>query len=716
MAPTGMGIRPGRPYPLGATWDGEGVNFALFSRHAEAVELCLFDGPYALSERVRIHLPDRTDFVWHVYVPGIQPGQLYGYRVHGPYEPGSGLRFNPNKILLDPYARAIGRAPRWGDSLFGYDRSKQGDDVISPLDSAPDAPLGAVVDDAFDWQGDSAPRVPWRRTLIYEAHVKGMTQLHPDVPEDLRGTYAGLACEPVIDHLKSLGVTALELMPIHQHALDVSLAERGLTNYWGYNTLGYFAPDVRFSSGASPMDAIHEFKRMVRALHQAGIEVILDVVYNHTCEGDRFGPTLSLRGIDNSSYYRLLPNDPQRYEDFTGCGNTLNMQTPRVLQLIMDSLRYWVTEMHVDGFRFDLASALARELHAVDRLSAFFDIIQQDPVLSRVKLIAEPWDLGDGGYQVGNFPNGWAEWNGKYRDAVRHFWRGDAQRAAELATRLSGSSDLYEDDGRRPHASVNFITCHDGFTLRDLVSYEKKHNQANLDENRDGSNHNVSQNFGVEGDSDDADVNAMRARQMRSFIATLFLSQGVPMISHGDEFGVTHQGNNNVYCHDSELTWLDWELDASQRSFLEFVRSVTRIWASQPTLHRRKFFHGRPIRGGGVKDISWFRPDGHEMTDDDWHSERCTCIGMRLAGDLIEEMDDDGGVVRGDTLFALFNARREAIDCSIDGAARGDRWERLFDTAAPDGGRRMYEGGATYPMAPRSVALFRLEDRAEPES
>lgn len=713
MAPTGMGIRPGGPYPLGATWDGEGVNFALFSRHAEAVELCLFDGPEARSERVRIHLPDRTDFVWHVYVPGIQPGQLYGYRVHGPYEPSRGLRFNPNKVLLDPYARAIGRAPRWSDSLFGYDRANRDDDEISLLDNAADAPLGAIVNDAFDWEGDAPPRIPWHRTLIYEAHVKGMTQLHPGVSKELRGTYAGLASTPVIEHLKSLGVTAIELMPIHQHALDASLAERGLTNFWGYNTLGYFAPDVRFSSGASPMDAIHEFKRMVRALHQAGIEVILDVVYNHTCEGDRFGPTLSLRGIDNSSYYRLLPDDPQRYEDFTGCGNTLNMQTPRVLQLIMDSLRYWVTEMHVDGFRFDLASALARELHAVDRLSAFFDIIQQDPVLSRVKLIAEPWDLGDGGYQVGNFPNGWAEWNGKYRDAVRHFWRGDAQRAAELATRLSGSSDLYEDDGRRPHASVNFITCHDGFTLHDLVSYEKKHNKANLDENRDGSNHNVSQNFGVEGDTDDADINAMRARQMRSFIATLFLSQGVPMLSHGDEFSVSHQGNNNVYCHDSELTWLNWELDASQRSFLEFVREVIGIWAAQPTLHRRKFFHGRPIRGGGVKDISWFRPDGHEMTDEDWHSEHCTCIGMRLAGDLMEEMDDDGGVVRGDTLFALFNAQLESIECAIDGGARGDRWMRLFDTALPQEERKLFAGGETYRMAPRSVALFRLEESAE---
>ncbi len=704
-----MAIRPGRPYPLGATWDGGGVNFALFSKHATAVELCLFDAPKAKSERIRILLPDRTDFVWHGYVPDLRPGQLYGYRVHGPYEPEAGHRFNSNKVVLDPYAKAIGRTATWSPALLGYDPEDPRKDLaMGPADSAAIAPLGAVIDTGFDWDGDARPDTPWSRTLIYEAHVKGMTQLHPDVPPELRGTYAGLATEASINHLKSLGVTALELMPIHQHAIDRSLAERGLTNYWGYNTLAYFAPDVRFASTTLPMGPVREFKSMVRALHRAGIEVILDVVYNHTCEGDRLGPTLSLRGVDNASYYRLLPGDRSRYEDFTGCGNTLNMQTPRVLQLIMDSLRYWVTEMHVDGFRFDLASALARELHAVDRLSAFFDIIQQDPVLSRVKLIAEPWDLGEGGYQVGNFPNGWAEWNGKYRDAVRHFWRGDSESAAGLATRLSGSSDLYEDDGRRPHASVNFITCHDGFTLRDLVSHERKHNAANRDLNRDGSDQNISQNFGVEGVTDDLTIRDMRWRQMRSFLATLFLSQGVPMLSHGDEFGRSQLGNNNSYCQDNELTWLDWDIDDDQRAFLDFVKHATQVWTSQATLHRRKFFHGRPIRGGSVKDVAWFRPDGEEMTDEDWRHERCTCLGMRLEGNLIEELDDDGQPVHGETLFAIFNAHIETQDVAVDGVTAGESWELLYDTARPEARGKTFGGGATYAMQARAVAVFRL--------
>lgn len=705
-----MNIRPGRLAPLGATWDGGGVNFAIFSQHATRIELCLFDSPDATSERERITLPERTDLVWHGYIPDLRPGQLYGYRVHGPYEPELGHRFNPNKVVLDPYAKAIGRPVQWSRDLFGYDpHDPRADLSFSLSDSAACAPLAAVNDPSFSWNGDVRPDTPWHKTLIYELHVKGFTQRNPETPEALRGSYAGLASQPAIEHLKSLGVTAVELMPIHQHAIDHSLVERGLTNYWGYNTLAYFAPDVRFASTTLPMGPLREFKTMVRALHRAGIEVILDVVYNHTCEGDRFGPTISLRGVDNASYYRLIPGDKRRYEDYTGCGNTLNMQSPRVLQIIMDSLRYWATEMRVDGFRFDLASALARELHAVDRLSAFFDIIHQDPVLSRVKLIAEPWDLGEGGYQVGAFPPGWTEWNGKYRDAVRRFWRGDDETAAELATRLSGSSDLYEADGRRPYASINFITCHDGFSLRDLVSYEKKHNELNKDGNRDGSDLNNSQNFGVEGPTGDPEINERRLRQMRSFLATLFLSQGVPMLSHGDEFGQTKAGNNNVYCRDNELAWLNWDIDDDQTALLQFVKTLSRIWREQPVLHRRKFFHGRPIRGGDVKDISWWRPDGAEMTGNDWRCARCSCLGVRLAGDLIDEIDDDGKQVVGDTLFIILSAHDMDIEFSINGMANQERWKRLIDTASPSDQAVTLEAGSAYPTVARSVAVFRLE-------
>ncbi|MCA9062454.1 MAG: glycogen debranching protein GlgX, partial [Planctomycetaceae bacterium] len=554
-------IWPGKPYPLGATWDGQGVNFALYSENATQVELCLFDNPQDECETACILLTEQTDLVWHAYLPDIRPGQLYGYRVNGPYDPHQGHRFNKSKLLLDPYARALGRGINWSDTMFGYDvHSPSGDLSFDERDSAGYAPLAVVADNDFDWDGDRHPRIPWHRTLIYETHVKGLTRLNRRVPEPLRGTYAGLASPAVIEHLHSLNVTAVELMPVHYHVDDRHLVARGLNNFWGYNTLSFFAPDSRYSAATRPCDVIREFKSMVRQLHRAGIEVILDVVYNHTGEGNEKGPTLSLRGIDNASYYRLLPGNGRYYQDFTGCGNTLNMQCPRVLQLIMDSLRYWVEEMHVDGFRFDLCAALARELHDVDKLSAFFDIILQDPVISQAKLIAEPWDLGTGGYQVGNFPPLWSEWNGKYRDTIRKYWTGDGGLVSEVATRLTGSSDLYQHNGRKPYASINFVTSHDGFCLRDLVTYHHKRNLANLEDNRDGDNHNNSWNCGVEGETDDPQINALRLKQRKNLFATLMLSQGVPMLRSGDELSHTQQGNNNPYCQDNEISWLDWDL------------------------------------------------------------------------------------------------------------------------------------------------------------
>ncbi len=557
-----MRVWPGQPYPLGATWDAGGVNFALFSEYATKVELCLFDSVHDTMERVCVSLPERTDMVWHGYLPDIRPGQLYGYRVHGPWEPENGHRFNPAKILLDPYAKSIGRPLRWSRRLFAFAAGGDGDGPIDLSDSAPDAPLAAVIDPAFTWGDDRPPATPWHETTIYELHVKGFSAIDPHIPPDLRGTYLGLATESAIEHLRALGVSAVELMPVHHHVDEHWLVQRGLSNYWGYNTLSYFAPDVRYTTRTSPLAAAREFKMMVRALHAAGLEVILDVVYNHTAEGDHRGPNVTLRGIDNATYYRLVPERRSRYEDFTGCGNTLNMQSPQVLQLIMDSLRYWVEEMHVDGFRFDLAAALARELHAVNRLSAFFDVIRQDPTISRVKLIAEPWDIGDGGYQVGNFPPGWAEWNGQYRDTMRQFWKGDSGVLPAFVTRLSGSSDLYGQSGRQPHASINFITAHDGYTLSDLVAYQQKHNEANGEENRDGDSNNLSWNCGVEGPTDDPAIRELRRRQRRNFVVTLFVSIGVPMLSGGDEVGRTQSGNNNAYCQDSELTWTPWEIAA----------------------------------------------------------------------------------------------------------------------------------------------------------
>jgi isoamylase len=707
-------VWPGSPYPLGATWDGVGVNFALFSEHATRVELCLFDAPDAEVESLTIPLQEQTDMVWHGYLPDVHPGQLYGYRVHGPYTPHAGLRFNPHKLALDPYAKVIGRAARWDETLFGF-RYDEEDTTFDDRDSAPYAPLAAVVDPAFTWGDDRRLRIPWHETLIYELHVKGFTRLHPYVPETLRGTYLGLASEPAIRHLLSLGVTAVELMPVHHYMDEWHLNQRGLTNYWGYNTLAYFAPEVRYGASSSPMEVVREFRMMVRALHAAGLEVILDVVYNHTAEGNHRGPTLSLRAIDNTSYYRLQPGLPRFYQDFTGCGNTLNMRNPRVLQLIMDSLRYWVLEMHVDGFRFDLASALARELHAVDKLGAFFDIIHQDPVLSQVKLIAEPWDLGEGGYQVGNFPTKWTEWNANYRDVVRRFWRGDRGVLSELATRLSGSSDLYEQSGRRPYASINFITAHDGFTLADLVSYTTKHNEANGEDNRDGENHNLGWNCGFEGPTDDRRIVDLRDRQRRNLIATLFLSIGVPMLSGGDELGRTQFGNNNAYCQNSETSWTQWALTPEQKDFLEFTKRVIRIWREHPVLRRRKFFQGRRIRGADVLDIAWLDSSGREMIDGTWNSPDVRCLGVGLNGDAIDEVNERGERIVGDTLLLLLNAGTEVVPFMLPETAAQERWETVMDTADPWVTPRRLLAGDRYQLQSRSMAVLKISsDRPAP--
>ncbi len=707
-----MRVWPGSPYPLGATWDGVGVNFAIFSEHATRVELCLFASAETETETLTIPLTEQTDMVWHGYLPDVRPGQLYGYRVHGPYEPHLGHRFNPNKIVMDPYAKVVGRTLKWHDSLFGF-RTGEDDTTFNTRDSAAHAPLAAVVDTAFTWGDDRPARTPWHETLIYELHIKGFTQCHPEIPDHLRGTYLGMASEPAIQHLTSLGVTAVELMPTHHHTDEWHLVRRGLRNYWGYNTLSYFAPDVRFATGASPLECVREFKMMVRALHAAGLEVILDVVYNHTAEGNHLGPTVSLRGIDNSSYYRLQPHAQRYYEDFTGCGNTLNMRSPRVLQLIMDSLRYWVKEMHVDGFRFDLASALARELHAVDKLGAFFDIIHQDPLLSQVKLIAEPWDLGEGGYQVGNFPTKWTEWNGKYRDAVRRFWRGDGGGVSELATRLSGSSDLYEQSGRRPYASINFITAHDGFTLADLVSYNQKHNDANGEFNSDGENHNLSWNCGIEGPTDDRRVLEVRARQRRNLMTTLLLSVGVPMISGGDELCRTQGGNNNAYCQDNEISWVDWTATPQRQEFLDFTRRVIRIWKDHPVLRRRKFFQGRRIRGAEVQDIAWLDPTGAEMTDEMWNSPDVRVLGVRLNGDAIQEVNERGERIAGDTLLLMLNAGAEPISFVLPATSPIERWETLIDTADPFEASRRLRASDRYVVHPRSMAVLKLNNRKE---
>jgi glycogen operon protein len=707
-----MKVRPGSPYPLGATWDGSGVNFSIFSEHATKVELCLFDSAQSQSESLRIELPEQTDLIWHGYLPGILPGQLYGYRVHGPYKSEQGHRFNPNKVVLCPYTKAIGRTITWRDEMYGYRiGDPQADLSFDTRDNAPFCALGAVLDTAFTWGGDRPPRTPWHQTVIYELHVKGFTKLHPGLPESMRGTYAALGSEGIIRHIQELGVTAVELMPVHHHAYDHHLVAKGLSNYWGYNTIAFFAPDLRYAMNPAPSASANEFKTMVRNLHLAGIEVILDVVYNHTAEGGHLGPTLSLRGADNVAYYRLATEDPRYYVDYTGCGNTLNMRHPRVLQLIMDSLRYWILEMHVDGFRFDLASALARELHAVDRLGAFFDIIHQDPVISQVKLIAEPWDLGEGGYQVGNFPVGWAEWNGRYRDAVRRFWKGDGAMVSELATRLAGSSDLYDHSGRRPYASVNFVTCHDGFTLRDLVSYNEKHNEANREDNADGESYNNSWNCGVEGPTTDPEINALRARQQRNLLATLFLSQGVPMLCAGDEMGRTQQGNNNAYCQDNETSWVDWNLSPEKEDLCRFVKYMVTVLNEQPVLQRRLFFQGRSIRGGGIKDISWFDASGAEMSDATWWATSARGLGVLLVGTGIEETDENGDPIVGDTLFLAFNAHPEATRFVLPSLGRIHRWERLLDTSEPDWDRTFVPRGREYVLPSRSVAVFKMSER-----
>jgi isoamylase len=707
-----MNVWPGLPYPLGATWDGAGVNFALFSEYATAVELCLFDGTDGHHECARIPLMEQTDMVWHIYLPEARPGQRYGYRVHGPYDPAAGHRFNPAKLLLDPYAKAIAGTITWSDALFGYTVGHPDADLTcDPRDSAGNLPKCVVVDPAFSWGHDTPPRTPWHQTLIYELHVKGFTARHPDVPQELRGTYAALTCPAVIDYLHALGITAIELMPVHQFVADRHLVERGLTNYWGYNSIGFFAPEAYYSSSGVLGQQVAEFKTLVRTLHREGIEVILDVVYNHTGEGNHLGPTLCFRGIDNAAYYRLVADDRRYYTDYTGTGNTLNMTHPRTLQLIMDSLRYWVVEMHVDGFRFDLASTLARELHDVDRLGAFFDIIHQDPVISQVKLIAEPWDLGEGGYQVGNFPVLWAEWNGEYRDAVRRFWRGDDGQIWALGYRLTGSSDLYGRSGRRPYASVNFVTAHDGFTLRDLVSYNDKHNGANGEENRDGHNGNLSWNCGVEGPTEDPGVLALRARQQRNFLATLLLSQGVPMLLAGDEIGRTQQGNNNAYSQDNELSWVDWQLDRPRHDLLEFTRTVIQLFHQHPVLRRRQFFQGRSIRGSEVKDLAWFRPDGREMAEDDWNNPYVHCVGLRFAGDAIDEVDERGNHIVDDTLLILLNAHHEPVRFVLPAHRPRLRWELGLDTREATGKapHRLIRGGEPYELEARSMALLRLQ-------
>jgi isoamylase len=700
-----IAIWKGNPYPLGATWDGEGVNFALFSEQAEKVEVCLFD-TRGRREIARAQVKWRTDQVWHCYLPEARPGLLYGYRVHGPYDPKKGMRFNANKLVLDPYAKDIAGTVKWSDALFGYRVGSPREDlVMDRRDSAPGMPKARVIDGAFSWGDDRAPRTPWRETIIYELHVKGFTINHPDVPPEMRGTYAGLASAPAIEHLKRLGVTAIELMPVHTFVDDRGLIQRGLKNYWGYNSIGYFAPDSRYSHSGY----VHEFKTLVKRMHTAGIEVILDVVYNHTAEGNHMGPTLSFRGIDNAAYYRLGAGDPRFYMDFTGCGNTLNMLHPRVLQLIMDSLRYWVLEMHVDGFRFDLASALARELYEVDRLGAFFDIIHQDPVLSQVKLIAEPWDLGEGGYQVGNFPVGWAEWNGRYRDAIRSYWRGDGGLLGELGYRLTGSSDLYEQSGRRPYASINFMTCHDGFTLRDLVSYDHKHNEANGEENRDGTDDNRSWNCGAEGATNDPEIRNLRVRQMRNFLTTLFLSQGVPMLLAGDEICRTQNGNNNAYCQDNPIGWIDWNSTPDDQAMVEFVSALVAMRKRHAAFRRATFFHGRPIRGTTVKDIVWLAPRGTEMTERDWNDPNSHALGMFLSGEAIEDDDERGRPIADDNFLLLLNNSDKTVIFRPAGFLPRRPWTVLLDTArvrAGIGEQRRLRITDNFPVQPRSAALM----------
>ncbi|HEX7362960.1 MAG TPA: glycogen debranching protein GlgX [Bryobacteraceae bacterium] len=724
-------LLPGSPYPQGATWDGTGVNFAIYAENATKIELCLFR-ELGTHEHETVELREQTGHIWHGYLPNVAIGQLYGYRVHGPYEPEKGLRFNPAKLLIDPYAKAVAGEVDWKYPVFPYKLNDPQEDLSCDSgDDAAGVPKCVVTAPHFDWQNDRSPETPLHDSVIYEVHVKGFTARHPEVPERLRGTYAGLACAPVIEYFKNLGITAVELMPAHDFLDDKYLLDKGLRNYWGYNTTNFFAPEARYSSSGDRGQQIGEFKAMVRELHRAHIEVILDVVYNHTSEGNHLGPMLSFRGIDNAAYYRLVNDNPRYYMDYTGTGNTLNMRHPQVLKLVMDSLRYWVLEMHVDGFRFDLAAALARELHDVDRLSAFFDIINQDPVLSKVKLIAEPWDVGEGGYQVGRFPALWAEWNGKYRDVARRYWKGDDGQLAELGYRLTGSSDLYQRDGRRPSASINFITAHDGFTLRDLVSYNEKHNEANKEDNRDGTNENYSWNCGAEGPTEDPNIQALRDRQMRNMLTTLLLSQGVPMICAGDEIARTQGGNNNAYCQDNEISWLDWNLDDRKKALLNFTRFLIDLRLRHPNFHRRKFFQDRKISpasverqqvdGSEVQDVSWYRPDGQVMTEDEWNAGWVRCLGMRLSGKTLNDVDRHGDRVRDDSFLFCVNPHHEHIQFYLPPCTSGCAWDAMLDTREAERIEgRPVKTGESYDMAEHSAVLFcevgvQAEEKKQPK-
>jgi len=702
-----MQVWPGKPYPLGATYDGSGTNFSVFSEVAERVELCLYDDD---EHETRIDLPESTALCWHGYLPNVRPGQRYGYRIHGPWAPDNGLWCNPAKVLLDPYAKAIDGLWDWNEAIFPYHFGNP-EGSKNDLDSAPYVAKSVVINPFFDWGNDRQPNTPWHQTIVYETHVKGFSRTHAGIPEELRGTYAGLAHPISIDYLKSLGVTAVELLPVHQFVQDSTLLDRGLRNYWGYNSIGYLAPHNEYAAAGQCGEQVLEFKNLVKTLHAAGIEVILDVVYNHTAEGNHLGPILSFKGIDNPAYYRLMPDKRRYYMDYTGTGNTLNMRHPHVLQLIMDSLRYWVLEMHVDGFRFDLAATLARELHDVDRLSSFFDLIQQDPVVSQVKLIAEPWDIGEGGYQVGNFPPLWSEWNGKYRDTVRDFWRGTDQTLAEFGSRFTGSSDLYQGTARRPYASINFITAHDGFSLRDLVSYNDKHNDANGEENRDGESHNRSWNCGAEGPTDDPEINALRRRQTRNFLATLLLSQGVPMLLGGDELGRTQQGNNNAYCQDNEISWYDWEhLD---KDLLQFSRRLIGFRKRHPVFWRRRWFQGRPIHGTKVSDIGWFTPGGTEMSEDDWNAGFAKSLAVFLNGRAIPSPNERGEPVIDDSIYLMFNAHHEPLEFTLADSKWAERWTVVLNTveekdllAEQDNGPEL-AAGSTIQVQPWSLVVLR---------
>lgn len=709
----------GKPYPIGATWTGDGVNFALFSENATGVTLCLFDDPSAVTEKARVAMTERTDQVWHAFLPNVRPGQLYGFRVTGPYEPDLGLRFNDSKLLIDPYAKAIAGSLQWSDEMFGYVMGDAKEDLVRDFrDNAWGMPKSVVIDDAFEWGNDKRPDIPLHESVIYEIHVKGFTKLWPHVPPELRGTYGGLSSRAALDYFKNLGVTAIELLPVHAHVNDKVLVDRGLTNYWGYNTLGFFAPEPKYSRSRQPGGEVGEFKSMVRDLHAAGIEVILDVVYNHTGEGNQLGPTLCFRGVDNRACYRLLADNPRFYLDYTGTGNSVDTLHPRTLQMVMDSLRYWVLEMHVDGFRFDLATTLGRDGSGFNKYHAFFNAVLQDPVLSRVKLIAEPWDVGDGGYQVGNFPIHWSEWNGKFRDTVRSYWKGDEGKIGEIAYRLTGSPDIYQNGGRRPYASINFVTSHDGFTLNDLVSYNEKHNEANGEDNRDGDSNNLSWNCGAEGPTDDPKVSALRRKQRRNFLTTLFVSQGVPMLVGGDEFARTQQGNNNAYCHDDEISWVNWNLNDEQGRLREFVRKLIQLRKDHPVLRRSKFFQGKRIRGGEIKDVMWFNPGANEMSDEEWSSPFVRCLGMLLSGDASDILNLQGEPVRDDTFLVLINAHHEVIPFLLPGLEHLE-WERILDTTDEAGfltKPNKIASGDDVQLSDRSICLLRLTAGAQEQA